>query len=106
MSQSFAGTRARAYLAVLGWLGDGRLRHCDVARDRAGEVVAITFARDIGYIESVRQIEAPKPAMAQLARGESTLQRKLRTKRAMITIALGIISLVMVLDEVLEHIFH
>jgi len=102
MSQLFADTRARAYLTVLGWLGDRRLRHCDVARDRMGQVVAITFARDKGYIESVRQIEAPEPVPEALV-AQPAVGDRLRSKWGMLSILLGIVSLVMVFDEVLEH---
>ena len=100
MSQMFAGARARTYLTLLSWLGDGRLRHCDVARDRKGAVVAITFARDIGYIDSVRRIEARETSDPP---ADESIVRKLRTKVVMLTVALGLVSVAMVLDEIVER---
>jgi hypothetical protein len=102
MSHLLAGARARAYITMLGWLGDGRLRHCDVARDREGEVVAITFARDMGYIESVREIDASDGQPLNAAPASST-ERSLRRTIFLLSCALAIVTACVVLEEVAER---
>ena len=103
MSQMIAGARARAYLTLLSWLGDKRLRHCDVARDRHGEVVAITFARDRGYIELVRDIES-EPGREDRPT-EHPVRPRLRWSMFVLAGVLAILALGMVLEDVLEKIF-
>jgi hypothetical protein len=105
MTQLIAGARTRAYLTVLSWLGDGRLRHCDVARDRQGDVVAITFARDLGYIEHVQEIESGKQVRTDHAAALRGKDHALRMKIALVACALAILGVGMVAEDVLEKLF-
>ena len=105
MSQMIAGARARAYLTLLSWLGDKRLRHCDVARDRHGEVVAVTFARDRGYIEHVREIESAKSGAEDRSLTEHAAGPRLRWTMFVLAGVLAILALGMVLEDVIEKAF-
>jgi hypothetical protein len=99
MVQTLTDLRSQMYLKVLGWLGDGRLRHCDVARNQAGEVVAITFARDLGYIEQVREIDSNGEVPVRETQRERTLGRRVR----ILSVALTILTAGIVLEELTER---
>ncbi len=99
MVRSLGDFRSRLYLKVLAALGDGRLRHCDVARNRQGEVVAITFARDLGYIEQVRDIESH----AGHASKTSERERQLGRRVTILSVALAIVTVGMILEELAER---
>jgi len=97
MVRSLSDLRSRLYLRVLNWLGDGRLRHCDVARDRDGEVVAITFARDLGYIEQIREIDSKSTNTIE------DIERRLRRRVTVLSIALAILAVGITLEELAER---
>ncbi len=99
MLRSLGDYRSRLYLRVLAALGDRRLRHCDVARNRQGEVVAITFARDLGYIEQIRDIESN----AGLASETSERERQLRRRVTILSTALAIVTVGVILEELAER---
>ncbi len=99
MVRSLRDFRSRLYMRVLAALGDGRLRHCDVARNREGEVVAITFARDLGYIEQIRDIESNADHPSETSERE----RQLRRRVTILSAALAIVMVGVVLEELAER---